>query len=168
MRFIVLLWLLTSTVLLTAQQKQITSAKITFEFPSKNVKGTISGFESQSKIDWKNPSNSLFKGSVEAATLDTNNGLRNWSLRGSRYFNVKEYPKIEFVSSKIEQQSNRWLVNGLLTIKGITKSVDIVFTKEEGVLVGNATLYSSDYMINIKKTRDDNLVKVNFKFYLTD
>ena len=120
------------------------------------------------KIDWKNPSNSLFQGSVEAATLDTNNGLRNWSLRGSRYFNVKEYPKIEFVSSKIEQQSNRWLVNGLLTIKGITKSVNIVFTKEEGVLVGNATLYSSDYMINIKKTRDDNLVKVNFKFYLTN
>ena len=88
-----LFFLLSHVPLTYAQQGGIASAKITFEFLSKKVNGSIEGFESESQIDWDVPSNSKFKGSVKVATLDTNNGLRNWSLRSSRYFNAKTYPK---------------------------------------------------------------------------
>lgn len=151
-----------------AQQSGIAKAKITFEFPSKDVNGNIEGFESESQIDWDNPTNSIFKGSVSVGTLDTNNGLRNWSLRGSRYFNAKTYPKIHFVSREIRKTENVWSVVGDLTLKGTTKAFTIEFKEDGNKLIGNAQLYSSDFGINIKKKREDNLVKVLFEFELVN
>jgi polyisoprenoid-binding protein YceI len=152
--------------LINAQYGSVASATVTFEFPSKKVKGSIEGFESQSKIDWDNPSNSIFKGSVEAATLDTNNGLRNWSLRSSRYFDAKTHPKIVFSSAKVQKTASAWLVQGDLTIKGITKPFEIEFEEIDGKLVGKGELYCSDFDIKIKKERTDNLVKVKFEMKL--
>lgn len=148
------------------QQGKITNARITFEFPAKGVKGSIEGFESESKIVWDTPSNSIFKGSVEVASLDTNNGLRNWSLRGSRYFNAKDHPKIFFSSRQVRKTGTRWLVDGDLTIKGTTKAITIEMQEDGNKLMGNASLYSSDFGIKIKKKREDNLVNVRFEFEL--
>ncbi len=148
----------------TAQDTKITTGKITFEFPSKKVKGTIEGFESTSKIDWENPSNSSFQGSVESASLDTNNGLRNWSLRSSRYFSAKNYPRISFTSNSVQKEGNTWIVQGDLTLKGITKPFRIDFKESNGKLKGKGKLYSSDFDIKIKKQREDNLVLVYFEF----
>ncbi|MEM1259871.1 MAG: YceI family protein [Bacteroidota bacterium] len=159
-----LCFLLLQVLLGYAQQSEIAKAKITFEFPSKSVKGSIEGFQSQSQIDWDTPSNSIFRGSVKVATLDTNNGLRNWSLRGSRYFNVKNHPEISYSSRKVSTTGSSWLVDGDLTIKGITKSVQIEFDELDGKLVGKASLYSSDFGIKIKKRREDNLVNIRFEF----
>ncbi|WP_422859964.1 YceI family protein [Flagellimonas sp. S174] len=143
---------------------KITSAKITFEFVSKEVKGTIEGFESQSKIDWQNLENSYFKGAVQSKTLDTNNGLRNWSLRSGKYFNVDDYPKITFESKRIRNENTKLLVTGNLNIKGVEKEITITFTKNGQQLVGTTSLYSIDYGIKIKKRREDNLVKVKMVF----
>ena len=148
----------------SAQDTKITSGKITFQFPSKKVKGTIEGFQSASKIDWDNPSNSVFEGSVEAASLDTNNGLRNWSLRSSRYFSTKAYPRISFASNEVKREGNVWIVTGTLTLKGISKPFRIDFKETEGKLQGKGELYSSDFGIKIKKQREDNLVLVYFEF----
>lgn len=164
--FILLLAVLFYASPIHAQHNEISSAQITFEFPSKKVKGSIAGFESQSKINWEEPSKSLFKGSVDVATLDTNNGLRNWSLRSSRYFNAKTYSKISFASKRIQQEGNLWKVAGELTIKGITKPFDIEFEHMNNKLVGTGTLYSSDFDIKIKKNREDNVVKVKLELEL--
>nr|WP_298998861.1 YceI family protein [uncultured Allomuricauda sp.] len=143
---------------------KIASAKITFEFVSKEVKGTIEGFESQSKIDWQNLENSYFKGAVQSKTLDTNNGLRNWSLRGGKYFNVDDYPKITFESTEVQKENDKLLVTGTLNIKGIEKEITITFKRNGQQLVGTTSLYSIDYGIKIKKKREDNLVKVKMVF----
>ncbi|WP_222984214.1 YceI family protein [Flagellimonas meishanensis] len=166
--YLLLFLAISSTFWPAAQEAKISNAKITFEFPSKNVKGTIEGFESTSKIDWESPANSVFEGSVESETLDTNNGLRNWSLRSSRYFAVKDHPKISFVSKEVRKSGTTWLVSGDLTLKGITKSFRIDFEQAGQKLKGKGALYSSDFDINIKKEREDNLVNVYFELELYD
>ncbi|NKI32360.1 YceI family protein [Croceivirga thetidis] len=148
------------------QSTQIKTAEITFEFPSKNVSGTIEGFESSSTIDFNNLEGSKMKGAVDSKTLDTNNFLRNISLRSGRYFDVKNYPKIYFESSSIRKQTNGFKVIGTLTMKGTSKPLEINFKEVRNKLLGNTSLYSSDYGITIKKERTDNLVKVNFSFEL--
>ncbi len=160
------LFLMATASVASAQQLYIESAEIRFEFPSKNVKGTIAGFESKSIIDWETPSNSLFKGSVAVSTLDTRNGLRNWHLRSSRYFAAKAHPKIQFESSSVAKTDNSLVVKGQLTLKGITKPLTIRFRKEEKRLIGTATIYSSDHDISIKKQREDNKVNITFDFVL--
>ncbi|WP_435625764.1 YceI family protein [Flagellimonas sp.] len=144
--------------------RKINSAKITFEFVSKKVKGTIEGFESESTIEWENLENSYFKGSVLAKTLDTNNGLRNWSLRSGKYFDVDDHPKITFESTSVTKSNDQLLVTGMLTIKGTEKEITIIFRKSGQQLIGTTSLFSIDYGIKIKKNREDNLVNVKMIF----
>ncbi|MBS9463457.1 YceI family protein [Flagellimonas sp. 389] len=149
---------------LKGQTKQITNAKISFEFVSKETKGTISGFESESVIDFENPENSILTGSVASETLDTNNGLRNWSLKSGKYFDTDDYPRIRFESKQVKSEGEKLTVIGNLTIKDITKSITITFNQDGNQLIGVASLYSIDYGIKIKKNRADNLVKVKMVF----
>ncbi|MEM9866715.1 MAG: YceI family protein [Bacteroidota bacterium] len=148
--------------------KEISSAEIRFEFVSKKVKGTIEGFESQSIIDWENPEKSVFEGSVQSETLDTNNGLRNWSLRSGKYFDTDDYPKIYFKSSNVRLVEDKLLVEGNLTIKSISKKMTISFQRKGQQLIGTTSLYSLDYGIKIKKNRADNLVNIKMIFTLSD
>ncbi|UII79479.1 YceI family protein [Flagellimonas sp. CMM7] len=153
-----------SVNLVNGQKTKIKSAQISFEFVSKKVKGTISGFKSESSIDVGNLENSIFKGSVSSETLDTNSGLRNWSLKSGKYFDADDYPKISFKSNKVKLEGEKLVVNGELTIKETLKPITITFTRKENQLIGTTSLYSIDYGIKIKKKREDNLVKIKMVF----
>jgi len=151
-------------VTISAQHSAIQKATIDFVFVDKDVKGTISGFESTSKIDWNDLENSFFEGSVAVETLDTNSGLRNWSLKSRKYFNESDYPRIYFKSTSVVVQANQFIVKGTLTFKGIEKPLTITFDKTDSGLMGKAELYTYDFGIKIKKERTDNLVKITFRF----
>ena len=44
-------------------KNNISTAKVSFDFISKDVQGTIEGFESETKYDATNPEHSIFNGS---------------------------------------------------------------------------------------------------------
>ena len=165
-RFIFLLILNSCTGLLFGQNQGILShAEISFTFVSKNVKGTISGFNSSSRIDLNNISNSKFKGSVETTSLDSGNFLRNWSLKSGKYFDTDTYPTISFESTSIIAEDLGFTVAGQLNMKGISKPITIAFREEDGTLVGTTALYSTDFGIDIiKKSREANKVLVEMSF----
>lgn len=155
-----------SPLSILCQGTTIKSGEITFNFVSKDVDGHISGFESSSTLDLEKPENSKFKGSVAVKTIRTGIFLRDWSLKGGKYFDEDEHPKIYFVSSAITSTSDGFTVRGMLTIKDNDKLVTIDFKKNGNQLIGTTTLYSSDFGINIKKKRDDNKVIVQMVFDL--
>lgn len=147
--------------------QQIANANISFTFVAKDVDGTIDGFSSTSTIDWNTPENSVIEGTVLSETIKTGNFLRDWSLRGSKYFNADEHPKISFKSTTVKRENDALLVNGNLTLKGITKPITIRFTKNGKKLLGTTTLFSSDFDITIlKKGRESNKVRVQFNLEL--
>lgn len=148
------------------QVATIKSAEITFNFESKDVDGSISGFSSESTIDLENPENSKLKGSVRVKTIKTGIFLRNWSLKGSRYFDEDDYPKIYFESTSVSETSDGFSVKGNVTIKNSDKPLTIIFKKNGNELIGTATLFSSDFGINIKKKREDNKVTIKMVFKL--
>jgi len=150
-----------------AQEKvAIKSAEVTFNFLNNDVDGSFSGFQSTSSIDLDNPSNSIFEGSVAVETIKTGNFLRDWSLKGGKYFDEDEYPRITFKSSSVAETDNGFKVTGDLSIKGTTNSITIDFKKTGDRLVGTTTIFSSDYGINIKKKHEDNKVNVELRFNL--
>lgn len=149
---------------LNGQSQKLGNAEISFEFVSTGVKGTMAGFKTESKIDLDNLENSFFKGSVASETIDTNNGLRNWSLRSGKYFDVDDYPTLLFESNHLVFEGNDLMVKGNLTIKETTKPITVKFVRTGNQLVGSTSLYSIDYGIKIKKKREDNLVKVKMIF----
>ena len=143
--------------------QQITTANISFNFVAKNVEGSLADFSSTSKIDWDTPENSIIQGAVRTETLKTGNFLRDWSLKGSTYFNAKDFPTIDFKSTKVQFIEGTIVINGNLSLKGITKPIQITFLKEGNKLKGTTTLFASDFDITVlKKGRESNKVVVRF------
>jgi len=155
--------LLNFTPRLIAQQSAtISSAEISFIFLSKDVDGSISGFESSSALNLDTLPESKFKGSVAIETIKTGNFLRDWSLKSSKYFDADAHPKISFESTEISKTGSGFSVKGKLIIKGVTKSATINFEQKDKQLIGTTTLFSSDFGIDIKSDREDNEVEVKF------
>lgn len=70
---------------------------------------------------------------IEAASVDTNLEARDDHLRSPDFFNVEEFPTLEFESTSIEQTGDRTaLVTGDLMIAGVTNTVvlDVVWGAE--------------------------------------
>ena len=167
-KIVVLIFFIAVQSILPAQEiSTITSASITFNFIEKDVEGSFGGFTSTSTIDWEAIENSNISGSVATETIKTGNFIRDWSLKGDKYFNSDKYSKITFKSTKIVREKGQIIVDGTLTLKGISKPIQIQFKKEKNQFIGTTTLFSSDYDITIlKKGRDSNKVIVNFALEL--
>ncbi len=146
--------------------QKISKAKVSFVFVDKDVDGTISGFTSSSKIDVNEIESSSFSGSVSVETIKTGNVLRDWSIKGGKYFDAKNHPYIKFSSTKVVQEGNTIQVTGDLTIKGTTKVEVFEFTRNEKQWIGTCSLNSYDYGIAIKKKRVDNTVAVKIELFL--
>lgn len=108
------------------------------EFKIKNfgftVTGTFSGVSGKIAFDPKNLAACNFNVSVDANTVNTDNSLRDDHLRGETYFDVKKYPRIAFVSTKITNSNKEGVlfVFGKLTIKNTTRDISFPFTATPG------------------------------------
>jgi polyisoprenoid-binding protein YceI len=64
-------------------------------------------------------------GTVEVASVDTRSEPRDEHLRGTEFFDVQNHPQITFESTRIEPNADGLRVVGNLTIKGITREVQL-------------------------------------------
>ncbi len=100
-----------------------------------NVNGTFSGLKGNIIFDSKNLTSSEIDVSVNSNSINTDNTARDKHLRNEEYFDVGKYTLITFKSVKIENalRLNRYNVEGVLTIKGISKTVKFeLITSEKG------------------------------------
>lgn len=88
------------------------------------TKGEFKGLKGSIKWDAQTPANSSFNVSVDAGTINTGIDMRDKDLQKENYFNTGKYPTINFVSTAVSAGN----VTGNLTIKGVTKQVNIPFT----------------------------------------
>jgi polyisoprenoid-binding protein YceI len=64
-------------------------------------------------------------GSVEVASVDTRSEQRDQHLRSADFFDVENHPQIKFESTRIEPNDGGLRLVGNLTIKGITREVQL-------------------------------------------
>ncbi len=99
---------------------------VRFEAPkAKGVFGKVTG---NIDFDKRRPAKSSFKVSVDVNSIKTGNGLKNGHAKGTQYFNVKEYPTIDFESTSIKKKIKGYEVIGDLTMTGEIQEVKIPFT----------------------------------------
>ena len=93
-----------------------------------NTGGDLTGLKGQIVFDIKNPANSKFDISVDVATIDTDNKKRDNHLRNDDYFDVAKYPIIRINGKPDFVNNNSWILKAMLTIKDVSKPVEIPFT----------------------------------------
>ncbi|MFN2310164.1 MAG: YceI family protein [Gammaproteobacteria bacterium] len=62
---------------------------------------------------------------IDMASLDSNHAERDKHLREADFFHVKEYPKATFKSTGIESTDGGFVITGDLTMRGVTKKIEI-------------------------------------------
>lgn len=94
-----------------------------------DVNGTFKGFKGTVFFDPLHPETASISGSVDAATLSSNNNLRDRHLKEKdQFFQVAKYPMVSMKSTKIKKSATGYTGTFDLTLKTVTKSVVIPFT----------------------------------------
>ncbi len=85
-----------------------------------------SGAEGTIEYDPQAPDRAQVELRIKAASIDTGDAKRDGHLRSPDFLDAEKYPEITFKSTKIERQvDNDWLARGDLTIRGVTKPVEV-------------------------------------------
>ena len=119
------------TINTTHKVKQTIVSSITFKIKNAGigVDGSFKGFQGTVDFNPDNLETSKFDVSVEAKTIDTDNGTRDNHLIEEEYFGVEKHPKISMKSTKIEKISDgKYKATFNLTLKGTTKAVSFPFS----------------------------------------
>jgi polyisoprenoid-binding protein YceI len=67
--------------------------------------------------------------SIDTSSISTQNTERDEDLRGSDYFDVKKYPAMTYQGRGIRRaSSNSFVMEGTLTIRGVSRTVPLTFT----------------------------------------
>ncbi|HLI44844.1 MAG TPA: YceI family protein [Acidimicrobiales bacterium] len=88
------------------------------------VRGQFTSFEGTIHADAEEPSRSSVSVTIDVASVDTGNEMRDNHLRTNDFFDIEHYPTITFTSTAIRQTApTTFEVTGDLTIRGVTRSV---------------------------------------------
>lgn len=132
MKILLIIALVLSSAQITQAQYKPVEQGSSLQFTIKNlgfgVDGSFSGFDGTVNFDPQNPAVSTFDVSINAATVNTDNSLRDEHLKGESFFDVKNYSKIRLTSTKVSGKQGNYLFTGQLTIKGKSKTISFPFT----------------------------------------
>jgi len=136
-------------MLALAQYKPVEQAStLTFNIKNLgfNVAGSFKGFDGTINFDDQNLAASNFNVTVDAATVNTDNNLRDGHLRDD-FFEVKSYPRIRLASTKLGGKNGKYVFTGILTMKSTTKPISFPFTAD---LVNDAYVFKGEFKIKRK------------------
>ncbi|MEM9719404.1 MAG: YceI family protein [Bacteroidota bacterium] len=140
-----------SMVAQTIDSEQSTITFLVSNFRVRTVEGIISDMKGTAQFDTDNLEASRFDVSLPVATINTENDKRDTHLKSEDFFEVDTYPTISFISKEISKTPKGLFVSGDLTIKDVTKGVEIPFTEsKEGnlqILEGSISIKRRDYNV---------------------
>ena len=151
---------------LAAQYKpQDTGSSVQFKIKNIgfNVNGSFTGLDGIIRFDPKEPDDSHFDVSIDANTINTDNNMRDNHLRDESYFDVKKYPRIHFVSTKITPSGKKeeMFMFGKLTIKDQTKDITFPFratpSQDDYLFRGSFKINRKDFGIGGSSTISNEL-----------
>lgn len=125
--------------------------------------GRFTRLQGTINFDFLQPTKARFDVKVDAATVNTDNNLRDSHLRGPDFFDVAQFPVISFVSHDITPLGGNgsYRITGHLMIKGHTKALSFPFTyKAEGELfrfIGSFKINRNDFGIRASSVISDSV-----------
>lgn len=91
-----------------------------------SVKGRFSNINVEFEGNPDDLTSGQAKVEIETASVETYNDDRNTHLRSDDFFNSEKFPKITFVSGKIENKGdNEYGITGNLTIRDVTREITL-------------------------------------------
>ena len=88
------------------------------------VRGKFTSFEGEI-VTGENPLSSSVVATIDLGSIDTGNADRDNHIRSADFFEVDAHPTMTFRSTGIRAEDGDYLLDGELTLRGVTKSVTL-------------------------------------------
>ena len=115
------------------------------KFTSSDPSGVFRGLKGTVSFDEKDLANSKFDVSIDVATINTGNGMKNTHAKSEKWFDADKYPVIKFTSSSISSTGSGYEAKGTMEIHGVQKDVTMPFTFQK---TDNGGVFNSSFDIN--------------------
>jgi polyisoprenoid-binding protein YceI len=135
----------------------VETAKSTIKFhvrASVAIEGAFDKWDATLTFASRDVSTGVLDTRIQADSVDTGSGLKNNTLKGKDFFDVKQNPLITFKSTKIVQTGpDTFEVDGNFTIRGVTKGERLTLTvfgkgTGSGEINGTMAFDRKDYGMN--------------------
>ncbi|MCW3125410.1 MAG: YceI family protein [Bacteroidetes bacterium] len=106
------------------------NSAITFKLKSLagSIDGSVGGLKGSIVFDPNTAKNSKMDVTFDLSTIRTGIDKRDNDLKkNEKWFDIAKYPLIAFKSNNIAKSKNGYIVDGTLTIKGISKDTQVPF-----------------------------------------
>ena len=128
------------------------------------IDGTFNDFEATIVSNKEDFSDAQISMVAKAASIYTRVEMRDNHLRSADFFDVQKFPEITFKSTSIrpDDDKNEYIVTGDLTIKGITKRVELELEFNGTAINPQSNQKTAGFKIEGEINRLDFGVGVNF------
>ena len=151
---------------------EVTPVESTIKFDVESsvpIKGSFEKWNASLKFLSTDVRSDVLDIEIQAASVDTGNGMKNNKLKSKDFFNVQDSPTITFKSTKVVQTGpNTFDVEGDFSIRGVTKTEKLPVTDNgkgttSGSIAGTMAFDRKDYGMNsnIPFIKIANRVEVN-------
>ena len=115
------------------------------------VHGRFNDYDGQILYDDKDASRSSVNVTIKAASINTDNTQRDGHLKSPDFLDVQKFPEITFQSKSVEKKADGFIAHGVLTIRGVSKNVDLPFKVNGPITVGNGSLLGAEASLTINR-----------------
>jgi polyisoprenoid-binding protein YceI len=118
------------------------------KFDGGDPSGEFTGLKGTIQFDEKNLAASKFEVTIDAASINTGNGMKNTHAKSANWFDVEKHPTIAFTSSAITKTSAGFEAKGTLDMHGVKKEFTIPFTFANNTFTANFEINRLDFGID--------------------
>lgn len=105
-----------------------------YEFDGQEIRGRFPDFTGELKLDFQRVANSQVNVVIDTTTAMGGFVFATQSIKGPKVLHATKFPQMSFVSRKARVDGNGAIVSGDLTIRDVTRPVDLKVTvlRDEG------------------------------------
>ncbi|MEO6978010.1 MAG: YceI family protein [Mucilaginibacter sp.] len=118
------------------------------KFDGGDPSGEFGGLKGAISFDANDLANSKFNTSIDVASINTGNGMKNTHAKSEKWFDATKYPSITFTSSSIAKTTAGYTATGTLEMHGVQKPATIPFTFDGSTFKGSFEVNRMDFNIN--------------------
>lgn len=118
------------------------------KFDGGDPAGEFTGLQGTIQFDEKNLAASKFDMTLDVASINTGNGMKNTHAKGATWFDVEKYPTIAFTSTAITKSASGFEAKGNLSMHGVTKETTIPFTFTNNTFAANIEVNRLDFALD--------------------
>ena len=139
-------------------------SKLTFvgEQAGAQFEGSFDKFTADITFDPKDLAHARFDVKIDTASVNTQDGERDSTLKGADLFDVKRFATAHYVADKFTAAGSKYSATGKLTLRDVTKDVPIEFTFDvkDGAawLKGTAKIKRLDFGVGQGEWKDTSTV----------